>query len=174
VNHGTLGAATVKEHRILDCLDEKERDLIVEAVRFHNAFAVPSAKDENAGQFIRLVRDADKLDIWRVFCEYYEGGEEAGADAVPLGLPDLPECSERAFDSIMSQEIVRLGCMKTLTDLKLLQLSWVFDINYKASFRLAADRGIIQRLATALPQTEDLLRAVAVVDKYVRQRVAMS
>jgi HD superfamily phosphohydrolase YqeK len=170
INHGKLGAATLKEDGILDCIEEKERDLIIEAVRFHNVFAVPAAKDENATQFIRLVRDADKLDIWRVFCDYYEGGEESGADAVPLGLPDLPEYSRGALDSIMRKEIVRLGCMKTLSDLKLLQLSWVFDINFKASFRLASDRGSIQRLAAALPQTEDILRAVAVVDKYVSQR----
>jgi hypothetical protein len=174
VNHGALGADTLREQGVLDRLPGNEREAVLKAVRFHNAFAVPDSEDELPRLFIRLVRDADKLDIWRIFSDYYEGGEEAGADAVPLGLPDLPEYSREVLDAIMRREIAGLALVKTLTDLKLLQLSWVFDINFKASFRLAVERGSIHRMAAALPQTEDILRAVSVVDTYVKERTAVS
>jgi putative nucleotidyltransferase with HDIG domain len=172
VNHGVLGADTLEKTGALDCVEQSEREIIVKAVRYHNALAVPAEENGHAGVFMRLVRDADKLDIWRVFCEYYEGGEESGADAVPLGLPDLPGYSREALEAIMHRGIVRLGQVKTLTDLKLLQLSWVFDINFKASFRLAADRGIIQRMVASIAKDEDILRAVAAVDAYVGERAA--
>src|SRR5574340_969916 len=47
--------------------------------------------DQQNVLFLQLIRDADKLDIWRIFVEYYEGPEDKKASAVGLGLPDLPD-----------------------------------------------------------------------------------
>jgi len=84
--------------------------------------------------FIRIVRDADKLDIWSVFLEYYESPPASKASAVGLGLPDLPEYSIDVLSCLYKKEIVSLATIKTLNDFKLLQLSWIFDLNYKPHF----------------------------------------
>ena len=72
VNHGSLGSETLLKEKVLQELTGEERNLIVQAVKFHNVFEIPRLDDEDIIFFVKLVRDADKLDILRVFIEYYE------------------------------------------------------------------------------------------------------
>jgi hypothetical protein len=172
VNHGQLGAETLFSEGILSSLSQRESDMIINSVRFHNAFAVPEDSDEETARFIRLVRDSDKIDIWRVFCEYYEGPKEGRADAVPLGLPESDEYSKEAIATINSMQVVKLSHVKTMTDLKLLQLSWIFDLNFRSSFRLARDLGRVSRMAGVLPETDDIRGAISLVLNYVDKKSA--
>jgi len=171
VNHGLLGAETLIREKILHKLPEDEQGIVIEAVKFHNAFSVPKKENEDMLFFIRMVRDADKLDIWRVFLEYYESPTESKASAVGLGLPDLPEYSIDVLSYIYKKEIVSLGTIKTLNDFKLLQLSWIFDLNYKPAFRLLSDRDYIGRIIAKLPSTEEIQRLSLFLTEFVRQRL---
>jgi hypothetical protein len=171
VNHGLLGAQTIVEKDVLRNLSEEEQEIIVQSVTFHNAFSVPK-KEEEIVFFIQLIRDADKLDIWRVFLEYYEGPEESRASAVGLGLPDLPGYSEDVLSRLYLKEIISLSHIRSLNDFKLLQLSWIFDLNFQPSFALLAQRDYIQRIAGCLPRTEEMKRAAAFLTDYVRKKTS--
>jgi hypothetical protein len=70
----------------------------------------------------------------------------------------------------MEKKVVKLAHIRTLNDLKLLQLSWVFDLNYRSSFRLVNKRGSIRRMAGVLPGTDDVAKAVSIVQTYVSER----
>ena len=172
VNHGLLGAETLIEKKILQNLSPDEQEIIIQSVKFHNAFAVPKKEKEEIIFFIRLIRDADKLDIWRVFLEYYEAPDEDRATAVGLDLPDVPEYTEAILATLFQQEIVSLSKIKTLNDFKLLQLSWVFDLNYKPAFRLLLERDYVNRLIAHLPQTEGIEKASSLLKEYVQKRVS--
>ena len=171
VNHGLLGAQTLIEEKILQNLPGNEQELIVKTVKFHNAFSIPKKEKEDIVFFIKLIRDADKLDIWRVFLEYYEGPDESRASAAGLGLPDMPEYSEDVLSSLYKKQIVSLSVIKTLNDFKLLQLSWIFDLNFRPSFKLLSERDYINRITACLPQTEEILQTSIVLKEYVRQRL---
>ncbi len=168
-NHGQLGAETLTSLSVLSALSQKESELIIDAVRFHNAFLVPERSDPDATRLIKLVRDADKIDIWRVVCDFYECSGERAA-AVSLGLPDLPHYSKDVIAAIMDRKVAKLANVKTVTDLKLLHLSWVFDLNYRSSFRLVDKKGSLRRMAGVLPGTDDVFRAVSVVQEYVSEK----
>jgi hypothetical protein len=174
VNHGLLGAQTIVEKGVLQNLSGEEQDIIIQSVTFHNAFSVPKKEREEIVFFIQLIRDADKLDIWRVFLEYYEGSEESRASAVGLGLPDLPGYSEDVLSRIYHRKIIALSDIRSLNDFKLLQLSWIFDLNFQPSFAMLAQRDYIQRIAGCLPETEEMKRAVAFLKEYVRTKTSSS
>lgn len=169
VNHGRLGAETLSDEGVLSRLPKREQDIILFTVGFHNAFVVPDTGDRETALFTKLVRDADKIDIWRVFCEYYEAPAGKRADAAPLGLPDSPSWSKEATANIMKREAVKLAQVGTMNDLKLLQLSWVFDLNFRSSFRLVLERDCIKRMAETLPATDDIERAISVVQDHVNR-----
>jgi HD domain len=171
VNHGLLGAEILVQERILQGLPEDEQEIVLESVKFHNAFSVPRKEKEDITFFIRLVRDADKLDIWRVFIEYYESPQEDQASAVSLGLPDLPQYSSEVLSTIYKKEIVSLVKIKTLNDFKLLQLSWIFDLNYKPAFRLLCERDYIRRIIAKLPRTEEIEELSLFLTEFVRRRL---
>lgn len=174
VNHGLLGAETLIKEKILQKLPDNEQELIIKAVKFHNAFALPKKEKEDIVYFIKLIRDADKLDIWRVFLEFYEGPEVGRASAVGLGLPDVPEYSEDVLSCIRKRQIVSLSTVKTLNDFKLLQLSWIFDLNFEPTFRLLSERNYLDRITSNLPQTEEILKAALFMKEYVRQKLDLS
>ncbi|MBS1112207.1 MAG: metal-dependent phosphohydrolase, sub domain, partial [Nitrospirae bacterium] len=41
VNHGVLGAKILQEKNVLNGFPEREKDLIINAVKFHNVFQIP-------------------------------------------------------------------------------------------------------------------------------------
>lgn len=156
VNHGKLGATILADTLILQDLPPHEQELIISSVHFHNTFAIPSLENPEAVYFLKLIRDADKLDIWRVFSEYYEAGNREKASAVNLGLPDTPEYSEHVISCLHDEKLASLRDLKTLNDFKLMQLSWIYDLNFPASFRLLGERNYLNRIASTLPMTSEI------------------
>jgi hypothetical protein len=171
INHGFLGAQTLIEKNILQDLSDKEQELIIKAVRFHNAFSIPKVEGEDTIFFIKLIKDADKLDIWRVFLEYYDAPEEERASAVGLGLQDITGYSEEILLGILRGQMVSLSQLKSLNDFKLMQLSWIYDLHYKPSFRLLTERAYIDKIICHLPEDEGIQKASAVLKKYVIERL---
>ncbi|MDI6889761.1 MAG: HD domain-containing protein [Thermodesulfovibrionales bacterium] len=171
VNHGLLGAQTLLEEKTLQNLSDNEQELVIQAVRFHNAFSIPKIEKKDIIFFIRLIRDADKLDIWRVFIEYYESPEEERASAVGLGLSDTTDYSEDVLSCIHRGRMAYLSKVKTLNDFKLMQLSWIYDLNFRTSFRLLLERGYIDRITSKLPQSDDIKKASSTLKEFVKLRL---
>ncbi len=170
-NHAALGAKILAEDELLAELPAEERQTVIRAVAQHNVFMIPAGLGERDLLFLRLIRDADKLDIWRVFIEFYALPDEERASAVSLGFPDLPACSKEVLACLHRQEMVDLTLLKTLNDFKLLQLSWVHDLNFPASFRLMDERDYINRLAATLPATREVAAALESVLAFVERRM---
>ncbi|HEY6837917.1 MAG TPA: HD domain-containing protein [Geobacteraceae bacterium] len=175
VNHAALGARIAGESDALAALSEEERELVVRSVALHNVFRVPPIADERLFLFVRLIRDADKLDIWRVFIDYYGQPEEERASAVSLGFADLPVCTPEVLEAVRHGRIANLASVRNLNDFKLLQLSWVYDLNFAPSFKLLQERGYLSRLAETLPATAEVRAAVEAarrfLDRSVEERV---
>jgi hypothetical protein len=97
-----------------------------------------------------------------VFADFYRYDNKPET-AIVQHLPDLPEWSPSIIEAIVNRRMARFSHMKTLNDFKLLQLSWVFDLNFPETFVLARQRGDLAVIAGTLPDAYDLNRAVGVV-----------
>jgi putative nucleotidyltransferase with HDIG domain len=172
INHATLGVKILKDAHVLKWVTEQEKRTIYLAVSLHNVFRLPESISGRDLIFTHLIRDGDKLDIWRIFMEFYAMPEKERASAVGLGLPDLPVCSRDVLNSIERREMVNLSTLKSLNDFKLLQLSWVFDLNFPASFRLMLERGYIDGLSSTLPKNRAVENAVRSVREFVAFKAA--
>ena len=173
INHAVLGAKVLLESKVLAGFPRDEQETIVQSVRLHNVFTIPEKLSASTGLFLRMIRDADKLDIWRVFIEYYALPEGKRASAVGLGFPDLAKCSDEVFARIDSRQMVNLSMLKTLNDFKLLQLSWVFDLNFTASFRQLQERDYIGGIAATLPRSDRIDSLVAGLREFVERKLAV-
>jgi hypothetical protein len=160
-NHARLGIEVLREQGILDGLPAAEHLIIEEAVRFHNLLALPLRFRSPSALFIRLIRDADKLDIWRVFLDYFRQPEDLRPSAVTLGFPDLPEVTPACVRELAAGRVIRLEDVRVLNDFKLLQISWVYDLNFRSAYSLLRQRGYIAELAATIPLDESAAQAVA-------------
>lgn len=171
VNHAALGVKVLAEERVLDGLEEEDRKVIIRAIGLHNVFSIPEGLDEKTYLNLKLIRDADKLDIWRVFIEYYTLPDEERASAVSLGLPDTPEYSKEVLDCLLQGKMVNLSKLRTMNDFKLLQLSWVYDLNFPASFRIVLEREYINKIAATFPERDELSRAASHIIEFAERRI---
>ncbi|MGC2062573.1 MAG: HD domain-containing protein [Thermodesulfovibrionales bacterium] len=171
INHGRLGAEVLRQEHVLDHLPEDEQASIINAVQFHNAFAVPELDSQEHLFLLRMVRDADKLDIWRIFIGFYEGDRTDIPSEASMGLPDLPEYSDEVLRDIEHRHTASMTHLRTLNDFKLMLMSWAFDINFSTSIRLLVEQDYINRVAALLPQTEALSRTLSSLLSYIDERL---
>jgi len=170
-NHAKLGLQQIATHKILSVCSKQEKRLIVKAIAHHNAAELPKNEDEKTLFFMRLLRDADKLDIWRVVIDYYRNRDKHPNSIIELGLLDNPDCSQEILKALNEHRIARLKHLKTLNDFKLLQISWVFDLNFTASFQTVKNRNYIEEIAATLPQSKDITEAVNQAHNYVAKHI---
>ncbi len=171
VNHAAQSVRVILEEQILATLEQEERRLIIKSVALHNVYLIPRQLNRRELFFLRLIRDADKLDIWRVFLEYYALPEDERASAVGLGFPDYPTCSPKILTAITRGEMINLVDVKTLNDFKLLQLSWIFDLNFGPTRRLFRERGYLKAFAATLPKEAAVRSALAILESYLERTV---
>jgi len=166
-NHARLSVEVIREQQLLDGLLPAERLLIEESVRFHNLLAIPDRLKSPTALFLRLIRDADKLDIWRVFLDFFAKPEKDRASAALLGLPDLPTVTAVCLSALSGRNVVQLKTVACVNDFKLLLISWVFDLNFCTSYRLLQRSDYLQTLESSLPDRNDIRASIASAREYV-------
>jgi len=160
VDHARLGIRQLTIHSVLSRCTGSEKRLIAMAIAHHNAAVLPETEDKEAGLYMRLIRDADKLDVWRVLIDYYHERDERPSAAIELGVPDDPRCSPEIIDALYTKRSAQLRDARTVNDAILMQISWVFDVNFSQSMQLVLERDYISRLLAFLPQTDAIRAAV--------------
>lgn len=168
-NHARLGIRRIAKHKLLATFTLPEKRLIAGAIAFHNAATLPLWKNSRQLFFIKLLRDADKLDIWKVVTDYYHENRGRRNTTIELDLPDEPQWSTEALEALHQGRIIRLQSLKTLNDFKLMQISWVFDLNFTPSFQALLDRGYISMIEAVLPGTPEIAAAVKQAHVHVKK-----
>jgi hypothetical protein len=172
VDHGALGADLLREAPLVKALTATDRAILLHAVRHHNAAAIPPESDPGVSFYLQLVRDADKLDIYRVLLEIYRRPAEGEPASEALQLKNSPEVSPAIAAAIEAGHIAPMAAVRTEADLLLVRLAWVYDLNFGTSLKRLAQRGYIPLLAKALPQTVPIEHLVGRVRDHVSRRAA--
>jgi hypothetical protein len=166
-NHAELGLKEMEKHNILSVCTRQEKQYITKAIAYHNAASMPEEEDEKTLFYIRLLRDADKLDIWRVLTDYYKGRDKHPNPVLEIGLPDNPSCSPQILSALCRGRLARIQDLRTLNDFKLLQISWVYDLNFVPSFQALKTCEYIEQIEEALPHSKEIKEAVSHAHDYV-------
>lgn len=159
-NHAELGVKVIKTNRVLDRLDPGSAAIILRAVKYHNRAALPVGEVERCLFFLKLLRDADKIDIWRVVTEYYRQAEHHRNPTIELDLPDVDRVSARVYDTLMNKKLVHMADLNTLHDFKLLQIGWIYDVNFPRTFQMVREKRYLETIRNTLPQESTRIREV--------------
>ncbi len=173
-NHAVLGAKVLLEDGVLRDLPAEDRNVIIRAVTLHNVFRLPEGLDSRTLLHSRIIRDADKFDIWRIFIGLLALPASDRPTAAGLDLLETKDYSAEVLPALKERRLVRLGQLRTLNDFKLLQLAWIYDLNFLPSLHLVRDQRIIDRLSATLPATPGIERAVDSVRRYVDEQIDRS
>ncbi|MGC9363550.1 MAG: HD domain-containing protein [Fidelibacterota bacterium] len=171
-DHAELGIKILRKYGILDQFNEFTRNLIYRTIRYHNQASLPQHETEECLLFTKLLRDVDKLDIWKVVSDYYHRKDGGRNGALELDLPDTPEISEQVYRDLVNQRIVDVKHIRNLNDFKLLQMGWIFDVNFSPTLRSVKSRGYLERIRDVLPNTEKIRTVYNVVQAYLDHRLS--
>jgi HD-GYP domain-containing protein (c-di-GMP phosphodiesterase class II) len=166
-NHAELGLTLLSRERVLEGLAPDEADLVVRAIAYHNRATLPRDESEESALFSNLLRDADKLDIWRLVIEYYHQAPEERNEAVAIGYEEAPGISASVAQPLLKRQSVDRVDVRNLNDFKLLHIGWVYDLNFKPTYRAVRRRRYVQSIAETLPQSPEVNEIVSIALTHV-------
>nr|MDA3781242.1 HD domain-containing protein [Bacteroidales bacterium] len=162
-NHADLGVEILKKENVLLDLCDVEREIVFRAIKNHSRATIRDNEPEEIEFFSQLIRDADKLDIWRLITEYYMVKEQNKNASLELDLPNSDEISEKVIQAILNREIVKKEEMNTLNDFKLLQIAWVFDLNFNYSKARLKEMKYLDKIFNTLPDNKSIENVKSIV-----------
>jgi hypothetical protein len=151
-NHAALGVRIIQDSCVLDGLEPAAANILIRAVGCHNNASLPEGESERCLFFLKLLRDADKVDIWHIVTEYYRDTGNHRNRTIELDLPDIDRVSPPVYEALMSSSLVQMSDLRTLQDFKLLQIGWIYDVNFPRTFQIVRDQKYLEAIRDALPQ----------------------
>jgi len=88
-----------------------------------------------------------------------------------FGLPDTPGYSRYFIEGILKSKVLDSRQLKNLNDFKLLQLGWIFDINFQPTIEIIYKNRYMDKIIDALPKNRDMEKVRKHVNSYIEKRV---
>jgi len=171
VNHCLLGLEVLACAEVLGGIDAAERQLIEKAIEYHGLKELPAGLPDDWLLFARLLRDADKLDVLFVVTTYLKQYTHNPDEfMLEMEFPDEPCCSAEVVEAILNEQLIDYSSLRTLNDFKLMQLGWVYDVNFTATLSRIKQRGFLETLLGFLPDTQQVCKVREKILAYVGSR----
>ncbi|MBN2059705.1 MAG: HD domain-containing protein [Deltaproteobacteria bacterium] len=151
-DHAALGIKVIKTSSVLNGFEPAEAEIIIRVIGYHNRAALPVGEDERCLFFLKLLRDADKIDIWHVVTDYYQSAGYKRNQTIELDLPDMDQISDSVYEALMKGELAQMADLKTLNDFKSLQIGWIYDVNFPRTFQIIMEKRYLEKIREALPK----------------------
>ncbi len=171
-DHCLLSLEVLRETKVLDGIEKEEKQLIEKAIEYHGQKQLLADLEGECLLFSQLIRDADKLDVFYVVVEGYKQYRENPDEFnLEVEFEDVPQYSKRIVENILRGQLVDYSRLRTLNDMKLLQLGWVYDVNFTATLKRIRQRRFLEHIIDFLPRTEDIEKVKAKIFEYVDRRI---
>ena len=173
VNHCLLGLEVLRRAKALDEVEEAERQWIEKAIEYHGLKEMPPDLNGDCLLFSKLIRDADKIDSLYVMTECLrQYADNPGEYKWEIEVPDKPGYSDQVVQALLRGQPIDYGWMKTLNDMKLCLLGWIFDVNFTPTLKRIKQRRLIEILIDFLPKDVDIKRVEQKMFDYVDLRIS--
>ena len=168
-DHALMGLEVISQHKILMNLKAEDRELVQIAILHHNARNLSSHLSQRQDLFCRLLRDADKLDIWRLVINELEGSGNL-VETLAGVIPTNSSISSQIVAELMERKVPDFSSVRNRNDMILLRLGWVFDLNFPASCREVLARDYVERLCSNLPGRKEIQEVEKSLIFYLNER----
>lgn len=137
LDHGDLGATLLIEkgeiNNFVDDLTDEEKEIIRLAVKNHNKYEVEEGLTPRQLLFCNIIRDADKVDIFRI----------GSSGSMPMDK-NIGFLSQEDLQCFKDKKLRRKTKNENFYSLLFTQLCLIFDINFKKSFEIIAENNYIR------------------------------
>lgn len=149
-DHAALGVRVLKENSVLDDFSSDQRALLFWCIEQHNKLHVPEEKPARWIKYLKLVKDADKLDVYKVMIDHFSQPNFREFSSLTHNLPEITEISPAVLNTISSHTMVVADDVRSINDFMCLILAWVYDLHFPRTRQIVRERGYIQALGQHL------------------------
>lgn len=174
IDHADKGVDVLfNDGEIRNFIETDQFDQIVaKAVKNHNKYQVEDGLSEREQLFVKIIRDADKLDIFRDFLT------EELEDLVHLESDDVSAevLSPEFYQKFQEEKPLKFAECNTNMDFLVCILAFIYDFNFKETLMLVDEQNyiprIIERIDAKDPETRERLDRIGeYAVNYIKRRV---
>ena len=161
VDHAKLGADLLEEGLLKDFIDDRQYDdIILKAIRMHNRYCIDETLDERTLLHAKIIRDADKTDIFRVRVE------DDIRDIQSFTKEELEDSlvSDEVYKTFLSHQCINRKTVVTPADSWIAGAAMIFDYNFKPGLAILKREkridGMMQRVHYTNPDTREKMEQV--------------
>ncbi|MEG1363561.1 MAG: hypothetical protein RSC92_03940 [Clostridia bacterium] len=163
MNHGEYGYKVLKDGLLYNFIDDKKyNNIILECVRCHNKICIDDNLDDYTKLFLKIIRDADKIDIFYVMIN--EEIHDVNVDNI----------TDYSYNTIMNEKLIDYKDITTDFELVLVILCYIYDLNYKYSFEQIYINDYINKLINVYKYSDNakvkLEKIRSKLNKYIEMR----
>ena len=158
-DHADLALKVIDELEFFNELSAQDYNLVKFAIQNHNKKVIAPCEDERKILFAKLIRDADKLDIYRVLEPFLA---QSNADKMPKFIKGKgrPDISPDFVENFVTGNQADYRKIRTNGDRKIVRLMWIYDINFSWTMQKIVERGYIDKIISNLPMDERVAEGV--------------
>ena len=169
-DHADLGIKVIGELEFFKELSADDYELVKFAIQNHNKKIVAPTDDARKNFFAKIIRDADKLDIYRVLEPFLA---QENADKMPKFIKGKarPDISPDFVENFVTGEQADYRKIRTNGDRKIVRLMWIYDINFSWTMQKIVERGYIEKIVSNLPMDERVAEGVRRLKLHVEEKL---
>ena len=160
-DHGNLATERLfKDREILNyCENIEYYDEIYDAIKYHNKYSYPEYLSEHNKLLCKIIRDADKLDIFYLL----------GINKELMVEDDGIISNKVKEDFYNNKSISRLNCENKNDDI-LLSIAMIFDLHFNYSFKHIKNMKLIDKIYENIENKAMFKPYFDYINKYIEKR----
>ena len=162
IDHGDLAVKRLfNDNEIIDyCTNKEYYDEIYDAIKYHNKYDYPETLSKHNKLLCKIVRDADKLDIF-----YLLGINK------DLINEDYCLISDKIREDFYNNKLIKHTDINNESDDVILKLAMVFDLNFKYSFEYLNKYKLIDKIYENIKNKNKFKPYFEYINKYIEERI---
>jgi len=171
IDHAELSVQILTDLHLQESIKRSNADIILTAIFNHNKYKIQEGLKSNELMHACIIRDADKLDILRVLTEYYSKPNSTANHTLTWELPKSNIVSAAVAKEVLAGKQVSKQNVISETDVKIMQLSWVYDLHFRASFEHLAKHRYMEIIYNSLPKNDLVIEIYRKLKVYAENRI---
>ncbi len=162
-DHGAYGAMLLFKDGLIEKfeVDPKYYDCIEFAILNHNKYEISATDDERKLMFVKLIRDADKIDIFDAYT-YLKAYSISNIE---------DDVTNEVSIQFRKHETINSKIRKTKADLLLSIIAFVYDINFTESLEIIDEQNYLDELYNQIDNRERFLEYFEYAKDYIKERI---
>ncbi len=172
-DHADLAVKVIEELDFFKKIPAVDYEIVKFAIQQHNKKDIAPCDDERKILFAKVIRDADKLDIYRVLEPFLA---QENADKMPNFIKStsrlVADVSPDFVEKFVRGEQTDYRKIRTNGDRKIVRLMWIYNVNFVWTMKKIVERGYIEKIIKNLPQDEKIAEGIHRLRNYVEKFIS--